>query len=138
MDGREGVGYKAQLLFSYRLVSFNPILLLLFHFAIYIHSPWDIRECLFPQCALSKVPFPPYASKWIDARKLFSSFYQISSGNLGNMLTQLGMSFEGREHSGFDDSKNIARIVSQMISDGCSLQYNRFISQDIISSIFKN
>ena len=77
-------------------------------------------------------------SKWIDIRKLFSSFYQISSGNLGNMLKQLGMSFEGQEHCGLDDSRNIARIVSQMISDGCCLQYNRFISQDTIASIFKN
>ncbi|XP_003383307.1 PREDICTED: 3'-5' exoribonuclease 1-like [Amphimedon queenslandica] len=108
------------------------------NFSLVTDCPWDIRECLFPQCALSKVSFPHYASKWIDARKLFSSFYQISSGNLANMLTQLGMSFEGREHSGLDDSKNIARIVSQLISDGCTLQYNRFISQDIISSIFKN
>lgn len=100
-------------------------------------SPWDIKNCLFPQCALLNISFPHYASKWIDVRKLFSSFYQTSSGNLSNMLTLLGMSFEGREHSGLDDSRNITKIMRQLIKDGAVLQYNRFISRDVIKSIFQ-
>ena len=47
------------------------------------------------------------------------------------------MEFEGREHCGLDDAKNIARIMSQLLSDGCVLQYNRFISKDIIDGVFK-
>ena len=99
-----------------------------------MYSPWDIRNCLFPQCVLVNVTFPIYAAKWIDIRKLFSSFYQTSSGNLSNMLSMLGLSFEGREHCGIDDSKNIARVVCQLIKDGCVLQYNRFISSDVIQT----
>ena len=102
-----------------------------------LYSPWDIRNCLFPQCALAGVTFPNYASKWIDIRKLFSNFYQTHGGNLSYMLTELGMEFEGREHCGLDDAKNIARIMSQLLSDGCVLQYNRFISKDIIDGVFK-
>ena len=96
------------------------------------HSPWDIKECLFPQCVFARVPFPKYASKWIDVRKLFASFYQIRSGNLSKMLQQLGMKFEGREHCGLHDTRNITRIIVQMITDGCILKYNRFMPDDAL------
>lgn len=43
------------------------------------------------------------------------------------MLESLGLEFEGREHSGIDDAKNIARVVVQLVKDGCILKYNRFI-----------
>ena len=95
-------------------------------------SPWDIKECLFPQCVLARVPFPAYATKWIDVRKLFGSFYQTKSGNLSKMLESLGMRFEGREHCGLDDTRNIAKITVQMIRDGCVLKYNRFMPEDAL------
>ena len=104
---------------------------------MFFSSPWDIRNCLFPQCALANKVFPSYAAKWIDVRKLFGSFYQTNSGNLSYMLSQLGMEFEGREHCGMDDSRNIVRILRQLVLDGCVLHYNRFIPQDVISSVFK-
>lgn len=103
-----------------------------YKFALATDCPWDIKECLFPQCVLAKVSFPQYATKWIDVRKLFSSFYRIKSGNLSGMLEKLGLVFEGREHSGIDDTKNIARVLIQLIKDGCILKYNRFIPNDVI------
>jgi 3'-5' exoribonuclease 1 len=109
-----------------------------YNFSLVTDCPWDIKNCLFPQCALANVTFPSFASKWIDMRKLFSSFYQTPSGNLSNMLDMLGMSFEGREHNGMDDSRNIVRVLHQLIKDGCVLHYNRFISKDLIDSIFKS
>ncbi len=95
-------------------------------------SPWDIKECLFPQCILARVPFPDYATKWIDVRKLFASFYQMRSGNLSKMLHHLELQFEGREHCGLHDTRNITRIGVQLISDGCVLKYNRFIPNDVL------
>ena len=53
------------------------------------------------------------------------------------MLSMMGMKFEGREHCGLDDARNIAKITSQLLNDGCVLQYNRFISQEVIRSVFK-
>ena len=101
------------------------------------HSPWDIKECLFPQCVLSQVHFPRYATKWIDVRKLFSSFYSIKSGNLTSMLEKLAMKFEGREHCGLNDSENIVRVLKQLIGDGCVLKYNRFMPEDVVASFSK-
>ena len=99
---------------------------------MYFFSPWDIKECLFPQCVLARVPFPAYATKWIDVRKMFSSFYQVGRNNLSSMLDGLGMEFEGRAHSGIDDTRNIAKVISQIIKDGAVLKYNRFISNDVL------
>lgn len=82
---------------------------------------------------LAQVPFPKYATKWIDARKLFASFYQMKSGNLAKMLEYLGMRFEGREHCGLHDTRNIQRVLVQMIKDGCVLKYNRFMPEDALS-----
>lgn len=102
------------------------------YFLLSLYSPWDIKECLFPQCVLAKITFPPYATKWLDVRKLFSSFYRVPSGNISGMLENLGLRFEGREHSGIDDAKNIARVLVQLIKDGCIVKYNRFIPNDAL------
>lgn len=136
MVGGQGARQQTQILNCDRLVRNkleSCIIEELFH-DIYLHSPWDIKECLFPQCILSQVQFPHYAAKWIDARKLFSSFYRIKSGNLASMLEKIGLKFEGREHCGLHDSENIARVMERLIRDGCVLKYNRFMPQDLVNS----
>ena len=54
------------------------------------------------------------------------------------MLGLMEMQFEGREHCGLDDARNITRIAEQLLRDGCSVLYNRFIQPEIIASVFKN
>ena len=100
-------------------------------------SPWDINKCLFPQCVLSEVQFPQFATKWIDVRKLFSSFYSVKSGNLTSMLEKLALKFEGREHCGLHDSQNIVCVLAQLIRDGCVLKYNRFMPEDVVTAFSK-
>jgi len=34
------------------------------------------------------------------------------------MLSNLNIKFEGRNHSGIDDTKNISKIMMKIISDG--------------------
>ena len=62
----------------------------------------------------------------------------MRSCNLSGMLENLGLTFEGREHSGIDDTKNIARVIVQLIKDGCILKYNRFISNDLLQQFKVN
>jgi 3'-5' exoribonuclease 1 len=38
------------------------------------------------------------------------------------MLGHFGMQFEGREHSGIDDTRNITRIVLKMMEEGVKFQ----------------
>ena len=56
----------------------------------------------------------------------------MRSGNISSMLKTLGLRFEGREHCGLDDTRNIVRVAVQMIRDGCVLKYNRFMPNDVL------
>ena len=97
-------------------------------------SAWDIARCLYPQCVLSQVPFPHYANKWLDVRKLFAAFYRTPKTNIEGMLDHLGKGFVGRQHCGRDDAMNIVTILQQLLKDGCILKYNQFLQLDRLKS----
>jgi len=49
------------------------------------------------------------------------------------MLAHIGLTFEGREHCGLDDTRNIARIVQFLLENSVTLkkniEYNRALKQ---------
>ena len=47
------------------------------------------------------------------------------------MLAYLGFDFEGQEHCGIDDAKNIARILMQLAQDGCKINLNSHIKKSL-------
>ena len=77
-----------------------------------------------PECSRKGLHFPPCASHWVDARRAFAEWHSISQLNVKMMLEWAGMSFEGRPHSGIDDTRNIARLVIHLLSQGCVLSPN--------------
>ncbi|KAI8828500.1 ribonuclease H-like domain-containing protein [Chytridium lagenaria] len=94
-------------------------------------GPWDIRDFIPKQLDASKIAKPPYfAKRFINLRRMYENFYSRNpamspaptltrkSINLVGMLTGLDMTFQGREHSGIDDARNIARIALKMMEDG--------------------
>ncbi|KAJ3041086.1 3'-5' exoribonuclease 1 [Rhizophlyctis rosea] len=87
-------------------------------------GPWDIRDFIRKQCQTSILDRPPYLQRFIDLRKLYTEHYKRDRANLSGMLHGLGMKFEGREHSGLDDARNVARIVIKMMEDGCVMKEN--------------
>lgn len=87
---------------------------------------WDIENFLTLQCLFSGVTFPRYAREYVNLRRHCHSFYKIRGG-VARMLHELGMEFEGREHSGIDDTRNIARIAVKMLEDGHMIQPNSTI-----------
>lgn len=78
------------------------------------------------QCKRSGIAFPRQFKRSCNLRTSFSKFYG-KKFNLGGMLEYFGMRFEGREHSGIDDSRNIARIVLRVLEDGNELRVNQWI-----------
>lgn len=54
---------------------------------------------------------------------------------LSTMLEKLGLKYEGRPHSGLDDSRNIARIALRMLQDGCQLRVNERIHAGQLLSV---
>ncbi|XP_061850082.1 3'-5' exoribonuclease 1 isoform X3 [Colius striatus] len=87
---------------------------------------WDMSKFLNIQCRSSRIKYPSFAKKWINIRKSYGNFYKVprNQTKLTIMLEKLGMNYDGRPHSGLDDSKNIARIAIRMLQDGCELRVN--------------
>lgn len=90
-------------------------------------SPWDMGRFFSAQCRLCSIPVPKFARKWINLRKLYRNFYKTQKGTLEDMVNNLGMRFEGRPHSGMDDSRNITRILQKMAQDGCEVKFNEYL-----------
>eukprot|EP00048_Salpingoeca_helianthica_P022952 m.21276 g.21276 ORF g.21276 m.21276 type:complete len:293 (+) comp8047_c0_seq1:170-1048(+) len=86
-------------------------------------GPWDFRDFFSIQCSISGIKRPAWSREWINIRRLFGSVY-TQHGNLEKMLATLGMTFEGRPHCGLDDTRNLARIVCQMLSDEIVIPVN--------------
>ncbi|CAI2181388.1 5963_t:CDS:2 [Funneliformis geosporum] len=95
-------------------------------------GPWDIRDFITKQCSISKIPRPSYFSlPWVDIRSLYSEYYNCGKCNIIRMLEIYGLKFEGREHSGIDDAKNLVRIAKKMWEDGAIFETNRCLQASI-------
>ncbi|KAM8739620.1 3'-5' exoribonuclease 1 [Acanthopagrus schlegelii] len=97
-----------------------------YKYAILTDGAWDMSKFLNIQCQLSRIRYPQFAKKWINIRKSYGNFYKVprTQTKLSTMLENLGLKYEGRPHSGLDDSRNIARIALRMLQDGCQLRVN--------------
>ncbi|XP_042305336.1 3'-5' exoribonuclease 1 isoform X1 [Sceloporus undulatus] len=97
-----------------------------YSYAILTDGSWDMSKFLNIQCRVNRLRYPTFAKKWINIRKSYGNFYKIprNQTKLSTMLEKLGMDYDGRPHSGLDDSKNIARIAIRMLQDGCELRVN--------------
>lgn len=74
------------------------------------------------QCSHSEIPYPRWAKKWIDVRKLFSNWLGVRRCNIANMLAFYNLKFEGNPHCGLDDAQNIARVLICLAKDGCEIK----------------
>ncbi|XP_066566953.1 3'-5' exoribonuclease 1 isoform X2 [Amia ocellicauda] len=72
-----------------------------YKYAVLTDGSWDMSKFLNIQCRVPR-----------------------TQTKLSSMLEKLGMKYEGRPHSGLDDSRNIARIALRMLQDGCQLRVN--------------
>ncbi|OAD01830.1 hypothetical protein MUCCIDRAFT_132030, partial [Mucor lusitanicus CBS 277.49] len=90
-------------------------------------GPFDIRDFITKQLKHSKIkPRPAYFDiPWVNIRKLFREFYkQKDNKNINLMLQHLGLTFQGREHSGLDDARNLVAIGKKMHEEGCVFKTN--------------
>ena len=88
-------------------------------FALITDGPFDVGRFLRLSCLQHQHEIPVWARKWVNIRKGFANFYRWSSASqqklpgLQTMLSKLDLEFEGNPHSGLDDARNIARVVSR-------------------------
>ena len=75
-----------------------------------------MSKFLANQCNVSEMVYPDFCMEWINIRKHFVNFYDMSRKvNLAAMVEALGLEFMGKAHSGIADSRNIARIAIRMM-----------------------
>ncbi|KAJ0012634.1 hypothetical protein NQD34_016968 [Periophthalmus magnuspinnatus] len=108
-----------------------------YKYAILTDGAWDMSKFLNIQCSISRIRYPQFAKKWINIRKSYGNFYKVPrpQTKLSTMLDKLGLKYEGRPHSGLDDSRNIARIALRMLQDGCQLRVNERIHAGQLHSV---
>ncbi|KAG2146922.1 ribonuclease H-like domain-containing protein [Suillus bovinus] len=103
-------------------------------------GPFDIRDFVVKQCFISKVPMPLWLKgNILDVRRVVSVWAvapgnvdttiqpsarsHIQSLNIPQQLQALGLpAFQGRLHSGIDDTRNIARVMTELARRGVRLE----------------
>eukprot|EP01012_Entosiphon_sulcatum_P011168 TRINITY_DN16705_c0_g1_i1.p1 TRINITY_DN16705_c0_g1~~TRINITY_DN16705_c0_g1_i1.p1 ORF type:complete len:227 (-),score=27.72 TRINITY_DN16705_c0_g1_i1:255-935(-) len=99
--------------------------------AIATDGPWDVTKFVAPECARKGIQLPEYWQSWVNVRWWFAAHRRTSRVNVPRMLGQLGLQFEGRQHSGMDDAFNIARIAAAIADDGCCFTVNDGLSPEL-------
>ena len=79
---------------------------------------WDLKTMLPREIKNKKLTSHRYYNKYINVKDEFEYFYKTKTSSMTNMLSFLKIELEGRHHSGIDDTKNISKIMMQMITDG--------------------
>ncbi|KAF4661891.1 3'-5' exoribonuclease 1 [Perkinsus olseni] len=81
-------------------------------------GPWDIFKFLVPECLRKRIPIPQWALHYADVRRHFQYALRLEKWcSISSMLEMLGLTFEGRQHSGIDDATNIATIIITLAND---------------------
>ena len=76
---------------------------------------WDLKLGLTINCDYLKISYPDYLKKWVNIKTYFQSTIGKKGYSMKTMLRDLGLSLDGHHHSGIDDSKNIAKILRELI-----------------------
>jgi inhibitor of KinA sporulation pathway (predicted exonuclease) len=79
---------------------------------------WDLKTMLPKEISNKKLPYYSTYKSYINIKDEFEYFYKVKAGGMVGMLNFLGLELEGRHHSGIDDTRNIAKIMLKLISDG--------------------
>ena len=88
-------------------------------------GPWDLRNFFHIQ-ALKRdgIVASSFFHAWVDIRTTFYHWKGLRRPlKLVPMLKAVGLEFEGREHCGLDDTRNIARLAIAMMKQGCVFSY---------------
>eukprot|EP01064_Diplonema_japonicum_P019345 TRINITY_DN28051_c0_g1_i1.p1 TRINITY_DN28051_c0_g1~~TRINITY_DN28051_c0_g1_i1.p1 ORF type:complete len:615 (+),score=136.72 TRINITY_DN28051_c0_g1_i1:57-1847(+) len=98
-------------------------------------GPWDFRDFYWNHAVSQQHAVSThyaYYENWVDIRSQFSSFAKTRC-NVENMLKHFGLRFEGRPHSGIDDTYNIARILVALMQNGVVMKQNGSVAREVLN-----
>jgi len=121
---------EAQLWLDRQLQQFN------LHKCIFVTcGDWDLSTMMGRQCALASEHVPERFRQWINIKNLFKSVTGQKAGGMKQMLDALGLHLEGHHHSGLDDSRNIARILAELLRRGGQVDMSLVSSSTVGKSV---
>ena len=83
---------------------------------------WDLKSCISTNCDYLKLEYQDYLKRWINIKTYFGDLMGKKGFGMKSMLEDLGLSLDGRHHSGIDDCRNITKILVTLIKRGSSLR----------------
>ncbi|KAM0997904.1 hypothetical protein ACFX2I_007709 [Malus domestica] len=102
---------------------------------------WDLKTKVPQQCKVSRMKLPSYFMEWINIKDVYLNFYKKRATGMMTMMKELQIPLLGSHHLGFDDSKNIARVLQHMLADGAVIQISARrnpYSPENVEFLFKN
>jgi len=82
---------------------------------------WDLNTCFKNEAKYKKLTFNDLLKRFINIKEVFTQvFMRDKAPGMPGMLAELGLSLDGRHHSGIDDSRNIAKIAIKLAQMGGS------------------
>lgn len=82
---------------------------------------WDLEYMLPKDLArwgLDAKSIDAVYRRFCDIKRCYSELYGRKARGVSGMLSELGLEFEGRPHSGIDDCRNTGRIFERLCADG--------------------
>ena len=77
--------------------------------AVVTWTDWDLKVCLEYECKRKNLRVPVCLQSWIDLKYVYKKFYNRQPQGLSGALTEMGLKFEGREHSGKQTAVNFKK-----------------------------
>ena len=82
---------------------------------------WDLKNGLSKNCDYIKLAYPDYLKRWVNIKTYFQAIVGKKGHGMKSMLRDLELNLDGRHHSGIDDSRNIAKILHELVKRDASL-----------------
>jgi len=79
---------------------------------------WDLGVMLPNECDMKGLKMPSYMKRWINLKKSYSNCFGKWPQSLMSMCEDLGITPDGRWHSGIDDCKTLAQIAKKIALNG--------------------
>lgn len=82
-------------------------------------GPWDMRSFIFNHhMRRDGTAFPAVLLSFINVRNEYAAHFKVKPMCLAKALARQKLEFRGHQHSGIDDSRNIARLVVLLLQRG--------------------
>ncbi|KAL5205011.1 hypothetical protein ABZP36_009882 [Zizania latifolia] len=95
-------------------------------FAVVTWGDWDCRAMLEGECRFKGIAKPEYFDRWINLKVPYEEVFGGGGGGVPRLgleeaIRMVGLAFQGRPHSGLDDARNTARLLTLLMSRGVRL-----------------